>query len=149
MKPVALNRKAEHNYFIYDRYEAGIALSGTEVKSLREGRISLTDGYAAVENGEVFLYNVHISPYDKGNIFNKDPKRKRKLLLKKMEIKKLYGKTKERGFTLIPLKVYFNNRGLAKVELGLCKGKKLYNKREELRKRELKREKARLRKWRG
>ncbi len=149
MKIIALNRKAEHNYFIYDRYEAGIVLSGTEVKSLREGKVSLTDGYAAVEDGEVFLYNVHISPYAQGSIFNKDPKRKRKLLLKKFEIKRLYGKTKERGFTLIPLKIYFNKKGIAKVELGLCKGKKLYDKREELRRRELKREEARLRKWRG
>lgn len=149
MKPVALNRKAEHNYFVYDRYEAGIVLIGTEVKSLRQGKVSLTDGYAAIENGEVFLYNVHISPYAQGSIFNKDPKRKRKLLLKKFEIRKLYGKTKERGFTLIPLKIFFNKKGMAKVELGLCKGKKLYDKREELRRRELKREKARLRKWRG
>jgi SsrA-binding protein len=149
MKIVALNRKAQHDYFIEEHYEAGIMLAGTEVKSLRLGNASLADGYASVEHGEVFLHNVHINPYDKGGIFNKDPKRRRKLLLKKDEIKRIYGKTQQRGFTLIPLKLYFNPRGLAKVELGLAKGKKLYDKREEIKKRELSREKATLRKLSG
>jgi len=149
MKIIALNRKARHDYYIEEYYEAGIKLAGTEVKSLRQGAASLADGYAAVEQGEVFLYNVHINPYDKGGIFNKDPKRPRKLLLKKEEIKRIYGKTQQRGFTLIPLKLYFNPRGLAKVELGLAKGKKLYDKRDEIKRRELAREKATLRKYSG
>lgn len=149
MKIVALNRKAQHDYFIEEHYEAGIQLAGTEVKSLRQGNVSLVDGYAAVERGEVFLYNVHINPYDKGGVFNKDPKRPRKLLLKKDEIKRIYGKTQQRGFTMIPLKLYFNARGLAKVELGLAKGKKLYDKREEIKRRELAREKVTLRKLSG
>lgn len=149
MKIVALNRKAHHDYYIEERFEAGIQLAGTEVKSLRDGSASIADGYAAVEQGEVYLHNVHISPYDKGGIFNKEPTRRRKLLMKKDEIKRLYGKTRERGFTLIPLKLYFNARGFAKVELGLAKGKKMYDKREVIKKREMAREKATLRKYSG
>lgn len=149
MKIIALNRKAHRDYYIEEQYEAGIELAGTEVKSLRQGAASLGDGYAAVDRGEVFLYNVHINPYDKGGIFNKDPKRPRKLLLRKDEIKRIYGKTRQRGYTLVPLKLYFNPRGLAKVELGLAKGKKLYDKREVIKRREMAREKAALRKYRG
>ncbi len=126
---VVTNRKAYHDYFIEEALEAGIVLSGTEVKSLREGRINLKDSFARVENGEVLLYNCHISPYSHGNIFNHDPTRKRKLLLQRREIERLLGKAQQRGYTLVPLKVYFK-RGWAKVELGLARGKKLYDKRE-------------------
>lgn len=126
---VVTNRKAYHDYFIEEALEAGIVLSGTEVKSLREGRINLKDSFARVENGEVLLYNCHISPYSHGNIFNHDPTRKRKLLLQRREIERLLGKAQQRGYTLVPLKVYFK-RGWAKVELGLGRGKKLYDKRE-------------------
>jgi SsrA-binding protein len=126
---VVSNRKAFHDYFIEETLEAGIVLSGTEVKSLREGRINLKDSFARVENGEVLLYNCHISPYSHGNISNHDPTRKRKLLLQRREIERLLGKAQQRGYTLVPLKVYFK-RGWAKVELGLARGKKLYDKRE-------------------
>ncbi|MCX7784885.1 MAG: SsrA-binding protein SmpB [candidate division WOR-3 bacterium] len=139
MKIVATNRKAFHNYTIFDKYEAGIQLCGTEVKSARAGGVSLNGGYAAVENGEVYLYDVNIAPYKQGNIFNRDPKRKRKLLLHKDEIKRLYGKVAERGFTLIPLKFYFNERGFAKIELALCKGKKMHDIREKLKARAIER----------
>jgi len=124
-KIVAVNRKARHDYSILETFEAGIALTGTEVKSLRNGKVSLQDSYADVKNGEVWIYNLHISPYEHGNIYNHDPKRPRKLLLNKDEIAYLVGKVKERGLTLIPLSIYFNERGWAKVELGLAKGKKL------------------------
>jgi SsrA-binding protein len=137
MEVVATNRKARRDYTIEETYEAGIQLYGTEVKSLRSKNASLDGSYAGVENGEVFLYDAHIAPYVQGNIFNRDPKRRRKLLLNRDEIKRLFGKTQIRGFTLIPLKVYFNNRGLAKVELGLCRGKKQHDKREEIKKRDL------------
>ena len=136
---VVTNRKAFHDYFIEETYEAGISLRGTEVKSLREGRINLKDSFAMVEKEEVFLYNCHISPYSHGNIFNHDPTRKRKLLLRKGEIERLLGKTQQKGLTLVPLKIYFK-RGWAKVELGLAKGKKLYDKRESDAKRSAQRE---------
>lgn len=130
-KAVVTNRKAYRDFFIDETYEAGLVLQGTEVKSLRSSRANLKDSYAQVKNGEVFLYNMHISPYSHGNISNHEPRRTRKLLLHKNEIRRLIGKTKERGYTLVPLKVYFS-RGVAKVELGLAKGKKLYDKRREI-----------------
>ncbi len=137
MEIVATNRKARRDYTVEETYEAGIQLFGTEVKSLRNHAISLDGSYAGVANNEVFLYEANIAPYSHGNIFNRDPKRKRKLLLNRDEIKRLYGKTQVRGFTLIPLKVYFNDKGIAKVELGLCRGKKVYDHREEIKKRDL------------
>ena len=136
---VAQNRRAHRDYWIEETYEAGIALKGSEVKALREGRVSLKDGYAQIENGEVFLLNVHISPYAHGNYFNHDPLRPGKLLLHKREIKKLIGKVQQRGYTLIPLSIYFT-RGKAKVELALAKGKKLYDRREELKRKALEKE---------
>jgi SsrA-binding protein len=139
-KIVATNRKAFHDYFIEERYEAGIMLQGTEVKSLREGRVNLQDSYASVRGSEVFLHQCHISPYSHGNIMNHDPTRVRKLLLHKTEIHKLLGKTQQKGLTLIPLRIYFSKRGYAKVELGLAKGKKLYDRRETIRSREAGRE---------
>ncbi len=139
MKVVATNRKAYHDYFILETYEAGIVLKGTEVKSAKQGRINLKDSYAKIENGEIFLFNAHISPYSHGNVFNHDPRRTRKLLMHKKEIMKLYGKIKEKGLTLIPLKAYIKN-GKIKIELGLCKGKKKYDKRAEIKKRDLERE---------
>ncbi len=134
------NRKARHDYHILETFEAGIALVGTEVKSLREGKGNLKDSFARVENGELFLYNMHISPYEKGNIFNEDPLRTRKLLMHKKEIHRLAGQVKEKGLTLIPLKVYLNERGLIKVELALAKGKALYDKREDIKRRDANRE---------
>ncbi|MGB4631688.1 MAG: SsrA-binding protein SmpB [Tepidanaerobacteraceae bacterium] len=134
------NRKARHDYHILETFEAGIVLVGTEVKSLREGRGNLKDSFARVENGELFLYNMHISPYEKGNIFNRDPLRTRKLLMHKKEINRLAGRVQEKGLTLIPLKVYLNERGLVKVELALAKGKALYDKREDIKRRDAKRE---------
>jgi len=131
-KVVVRNRRARHDYDILETYEAGIALRGTEVKSLREGKASLQDAYAKVEDGEVWLYQMHISPYEQGGRFNHDPKRPRKLLLHKYEIRKLIGRTQERGLTLVPLKVYFNERGMAKVELALARGKRLYDRRREI-----------------
>ena len=139
-KVVATNRKAFHDYFIEERYEAGIMLQGTEVKSLREGRVNLQDSYASVRGSEVFLHQCHISPYSHGNIMNHDPTRVRKLLLHKTEIHKLLGKTQQKGLTLIPLRMYFSKRGYAKVELGLAKGKKLYDRRETMKAREAGRE---------
>ena len=139
-KVVATNRKAFHDYFIEDKFEAGIVLQGTEVKSLREGRVNLQDSYASVRDGEVFLHNCHVSPYSHGNIMNHDPTRVRKLLLHKTEINKLHGRTQQKGLTLIPLRVYFSKRGHAKVELGLAKGKKLYDRRESIKAREAGRE---------
>ena len=130
-KLIAQNRKARHDYTIVDTIEAGIVLQGTEIKSIRAGRINLKDGFARVRNGEVFLHNVHISPYDQGNIFNHDPLRTRKLLMHKKQIQRLIGETKNTGLTLIPLKVYIKN-GVAKVLIGLAKGKKKYDKREDL-----------------
>jgi SsrA-binding protein len=139
-KVVATNRKAYHDYFIEEKFEAGIVLKGTEVKSLREGRVNLQDSYASVTDGEVFLHHCHISPYSHGNIMNHDPIRARKLLLHKKEINKLHGKTQQKGLTLVPLRIYFSKRGQAKVELGLAKGKKRYDRREALRTREAGRE---------
>ncbi|MBN1351333.1 SsrA-binding protein SmpB [candidate division KSB1 bacterium] len=139
VKIITTNRKARHDYHIVETLEAGIVLQGTEVKSLRDGRANLKDSYAAIKSGEIFLYGMHISPYDFGNIYNHDPIRTRKLLMHKKEIKRLIGKTEERGMTLIPLKLYFS-RGRAKVELGLAKGKRLYDRRADIAKRDADRE---------
>jgi len=138
-KVIAQNKKAYHDYFIEDTYEAGIVLQGTEIKSIRSGRLNLKDSYARVEKGEVFLHNMHISPYEQGNRYNHDPLRTRKLLLHKKEIAKLVGITKEQGYSLVPLKIYFKN-GYAKVLIGLAKGKKNYDKREDLKQKEAKRD---------
>lgn len=135
MKTIAENRKARHEYFVIQSFEAGIELFGTEVKSIRGGGINLKDAWIAIENGEAFVKNMHISPYEKGNIFNKDPLRPRKLLLHKQEIMKLFGEVKQAGLTLIPLSVYFKGSRV-KVQIGLCKGKKLYDKRETAAKRD-------------
>ena len=147
-KIVCQNKKAFHDYSINEVLEAGIVLLGPEVKSLRDGRSSLVDGYARIKNGEVFLYNMHITPYPFAHNLNLDPKRTRKLLLNKQEIKRLIGKTKEKGYTLIPLKVYFFN-SRAKVELGLAKGKKKFDKRHALKEKEQKREIEQARKRRN
>jgi SsrA-binding protein len=136
---VATNRKAYHDYFIEDSFEAGLVLQGTEVKSLRMGLANLTDSYAIVKNNEVFLFNANISPYPYGNIMNHEPLRTRKLLLHRDEIRKLVGKMTQKGFTLIPLKIYFT-RGKAKVQIGLAKGKKAFDKRETIKEKESKRE---------
>lgn len=138
-KLIANNKKAYHDYFILDTYEAGIALHGTEVKSLRMGKCSIKESFIRIENGEVFVYGMHVSPYEKGNIFNKDPMRVKKLLLHKSEINKLLGKIKEKGMSLVPLKVYFKG-SLVKVEIGLAKGKKLYDKRDDIAKKDQQRE---------
>ncbi|WP_126428615.1 SsrA-binding protein SmpB [Brevibacillus marinus] len=138
-KTVAQNRKARHDYFIEEVYEAGIALTGTEIKSVRAGRVQLKDSFAKVENGEVMLHNMHISPYAQGNRFNHEPERTRKLLLRRNEILKLHGLTRERGYALVPLSIYLKG-GWAKVELALAKGKKNYDKRETLKKRDAQRE---------
>ena len=128
---IASNRKAFHDFFVEDKYEAGISLSGTEVKSIRAGHVNLKDCYAAISNNELFVYGMHISPYEKGNIYNKNPLRPRKLLMHKKEILKLFSAVSQKGYALIPLSLYFKNSRV-KVELGLCKGKKLYDKRESL-----------------
>lgn len=138
-KVIAQNKKAYHDYFIEDTYEAGIVLQGTEIKSIRAGRVNLKDSYAKVEKGELFLHNMHISPYEQGNRYNHDPLRTRKLLLHKKEIAKLLGITKEQGYSLVPLKIYLKN-GYAKVLIGLAKGKKNYDKREDLKQKEAKRD---------
>ena len=139
VKLIANNKKAYHDYFIEDKIEAGISLAGTEVKSLRQGKCSIKESFLRIEKGEVFIYGLHISPYEKGNIFNKDPLRLRKLLLHKYEINKLAGKIAEKGYTLVPLQVYFRG-SLVKVEIGLAKGKKLYDKRQDIAKKDQKRE---------
>jgi SsrA-binding protein len=139
-RDLVTNRKARHDYHILETFEAGIALAGTEVKSLRAGKGNLKDSFARVDGGELFLYNMHISPYEKGNIYNKDPLRTRKLLMHKKQISRLFGLVKEKGLTLIPLKLYLNERGLVKVELGLAKGKALYDKREDIKRRDAGRE---------
>ena len=139
IKLIANNKKAYHDYFIDDTYEAGISLAGTEVKSLRMGKCSIKEAFVRIENGEVIVYGMHISPYEKGNIFNKDPLRPRKLLLHKHEINRLAGKIKEKGMTLVPLRVYFKG-SLVKVEIGLARGKKLYDKRQDIAKKDQKRE---------
>ena len=139
LKLVANNKKAYHDYFIEEKYEAGLVLHGTEVKSLRLGKCSIKESFIRIENGEMFIYGMHVSPYEKGNIFNKDPLRVRKLLLHKREIMKLFGKMKEKGYTIVPLQVYFSN-GRAKMEIGLARGKKLYDKREDIAKKDQRRE---------
>jgi SsrA-binding protein len=135
-KSIANNKKAYHDYFIEETYEAGIVLTGTEVKSIRLGRINLKDSYAEVDHGELYIYNMHISPYEQGNIFNVDPVRKRKLLMHRKEIAKLLGYTTQQGHTLVPTKVYINSRGLVKLQLAVAKGKKLYDKRDDIAKKE-------------
>ncbi len=138
-KLIANNKKAYHDFFIDEKYEAGIALHGTEVKSMRMGKCSIKESFIRIENGEVFVYGMHISPYEKGNLFNKDPLRVKKLLLHKYEINKLQGKVAEKGYTLVPLQVYFKE-GRAKVEIGLARGKKLYDKRQDIAKKDQRRE---------
>ncbi|EOD00752.1 SsrA-binding protein SmpB [Caldisalinibacter kiritimatiensis] len=137
-KIIANNKKARHDYYIEETFEAGIVLKGTEVKSVRQGKVNLKDSYAIVENGEVFIYNMHISPYEKGNIYNVDPLRVRKLLLHKREIRKLIGYTTQKGYSLIPLRLYLKN-GLVKIELSIAKGKKLYDKRADIAKKDAQR----------
>ena len=139
VKLIANNKKAYHDYFIDEVYEAGIELAGTEVKSLRMGHGSIKEAFVRIDHGEVMLYGMHISPYEKGNIFNRDPRRERKLLLHKQEINKLLGKIKEKGYTIVPLRVYFKG-SLVKVEIGLARGKKLYDKRRDIAARDQKRE---------
>ena len=139
IKLAAKNSKAYHDYFIEDRFEAGIALAGTEVKSIRQGKLNLKDSFCHVKDGELYVYGMHISPYEKGNIFNKDPMRQRKLLMHKREIMRLYGKIKQDGLALIPLSVYFKNAKV-KVELGLARGKKLHDKRDAAAARDARRE---------
>ena len=139
IKLIANNKKAYHDYFIEETYEAGISLHGTEVKSLRMGKCSIKESFVRIEKGEVFIYGMHVSPYEKGNIFNRDPLRVKKLLLHKGEINKLVGKIAEKGFSLVPLKVYFKG-SLVKVEIGLAKGKKLYDKRADIAKKDMRRE---------
>lgn len=139
IKLIANNKKAYFDYFIEDKYEAGIALHGTEVKSLRMGKCSLKESFLRIEKGEAFIYNMHISPYEKGNIFNKDPLRVRKLLMHKYEINKIAGQIVQKGYTLVPLQIYFKG-SIVKVEIGLAKGKKLYDKREEIAKKDQRRE---------
>jgi SsrA-binding protein len=139
-KVVATNRKAYHDYFIEEKFEAGMVLKGTEVKSLRDRRVNLQDSYASVKEGEVFLHHCHISPYSHGNLMNHDPIRTRKLLLHRKEINKLLGKTQQKGLTLVPLRIYFSARGRAKVELGLAKGKKQHDRRASIKAREAGRE---------
>lgn len=138
-KTVAENRKVRHEYFVIETYEAGIELVGTEVKSIRMGSVNLKDSWCSIDNGEIFVRGMHISPYEKGNIFNRDPLRVRKLLMHKKEINKLFGTIKQDGLTLIPLSLYFKDSKV-KVQLGLCKGKKLYDKRADAAKRDAKRE---------
>lgn len=138
-KTIAQNKKAYHDYFIEETYEAGIVLQGTEIKSVRAGRVNLKDSYAQIKNGEVFLLGMHINPYEQGNRYNHDPLRTRKLLLHNREISKLIGETKVAGYSLVPLKLYLKN-GFAKVLIGLAKGKKNYDKREDLKRKEAKRE---------
>ncbi len=135
MKIIAQNKKARREYLFFDTFEAGIMLTGTEVKSIRDGKINMNDSYAKIKNEEIFLINCHIAPYTHGNIYNHEPLRARKLLLRKQEIKKLIGKVTIRGFTIIPLKLYFKD-GKVKVEISLAKGKKFYDKREDIKKRE-------------
>ncbi len=138
-KLVANNKKAYHDYFIEEKYEAGLVLHGTEVKSLRMGKCSIKEAFIRIEEGEIFIYGMHISPYEKGNIFNKDPLRVRKLLLHKQQIRKLTGNSAEKGYTIVPLQVYFSD-GRAKIEIGLAKGKKLYDKRQDIAKKDQRRE---------
>jgi len=135
---ITVNRAARHEYFVLETYEAGIELFGTEIKSIRNGSVNLKESWADIQNGEVFVYGMHVSPYEKGNIFNRDPFRVRKLLLHKKEINKLFGKVKQEGLTLVPLSLYYKGPRV-KMELGLCKGKKLYDKRDDMAKRDAQR----------
>ena len=139
LKLVANNKKAYHDYFIEEKYEAGLVLHGTEVKSLRMGKCSIKEAFIRIENGEVFIYGMHISPYEKGNIFNRDPLRPKKLLMHKNEIRKLEQKIKEKGYTIVPVEVYFKG-SLVKVQIALAKGKKLYDKRNDIAKKDMRRE---------
>ena len=139
MKLIANNKKAYHDYFIDEKYEAGLVLHGTEVKSLRLGKCSVKEAFVRIENNEVWVYGMHISPYEKGNLFNRDPLRPKKLLMHKDEIRKLTGKISEKGFTIVPLQVYFKD-GRAKIEIGLARGKKLYDKRQDIAKKDQRRE---------
>ncbi len=148
VKIAAQNKKAYHDYFIEDTYEAGIELFGTEVKSIRQGAVNMKDSFCYIEKGEIFSRNIHISPYEKGNIFNKDPLRHRKLLMHKREIMKLFGLVGKEGYTLVPLKMYFSGSKV-KVEVGLCKGKKLYDKRDTEAKKQAQRDIERFHKDKG
>ncbi|MCQ2353623.1 MAG: SsrA-binding protein SmpB [Clostridia bacterium] len=144
-KQISSNRKAFHEYFVIERFEAGISLSGTEVKSIREGAVNLKDCYCGIKDGEIFVYGMHISPYEKGNIFNRDPLRVRKLLMHKREIIKLHSSVSQKGYTLIPLSLYFKDSKV-KIELGLCKGKQLFDKRDTEAVRQANRDEERYRK---
>jgi len=147
MKVVGTNRKAFHDYTVLDTYEAGMVLEGSEVKSLRQSSVSMSDAYAEFRNGEVFLFNLHISPYKFSTNFTPEPKRKRKILLNKGEIKRLYGTVQQKGNALIPLKIYFNDRGFAKISLGLCRRKRLYDKKEKIIKKETEMNLKKIRKF--
>lgn len=142
LQTVARNKKAYHDYFVLESFEAGIELFGTEVKSVRQGKVNLKDAWCSIEKGEIYVNGMHISPYEFGNIFNRDPMRKRRLLMHKREINRLYGQLKTQGLTLIPLSAYFN-RGRLKIQVGLCKGKKTYDKRESIARKDAEREAAR------
>ncbi len=142
LETVARNKKAYHGYFVLESFEAGIELFGTEVKSVRQGKVNLKDAWCSIEKGEIYVNGMHISPYEFGNIFNRDPMRKRRLLMHKREINRLYGQLKQQGLTLIPLSAYFN-RGRLKIQVGLCKGKKNYDKRESIARKDAEREAAR------
>ena len=139
IKLIANNKKAYHDYFVIEKYEAGIELVGTEVKSLRMGKCSIKEAFVRIRDGQAYIYGMNISPYEKGNIFNRDPLRERRLLLHKSEIRKIFGQVTQQGYALVPLQVYFKG-SLAKVEVGLCKGKKLYDKREDIARKDAKRE---------
>lgn len=141
-KTIASNKKAYHDYFVLESFEAGIELFGTEVKSVRQGKVNLKDAWCSIEKGEIYVNGMHISPYEFGNIFNRDPMRKRRLLMHKREINRLYGQLKQQGLTLIPLSAYFN-RGRLKIQVGLCRGKKNYDKRESIARKDAEREAAR------
>ena len=138
-KLIASNKKAKHDYFIENTYEAGLVLTGTEIKSVRQGKVNLKESYARVERGEVFVYSMNISPYDQGNIYNVDPMRPRKLLLNRAEIRKIDGILQQQGLTLIPLGLYLNEKGIVKLDIGIARGKKLYDKRDDIAKRDAKR----------
>ena len=144
-KQIAANRKAYHDYFVDDKYEAGISLVGTEVKSLRAGQVNLKDSYCTIKNGEIFANGIHISPYEQGNIFNRDPRRTRKLLMHKREILKLFSLVSQKGYTLVPLSLYFKDSKV-KVEVGLCRGRKLYDKRDAEAEKQASRDSERIRK---
>ena len=148
-KLLANNKKARHDYFIEEVYETGLVLTGTEIKSMRQGKVNLKESYAKIENGEVIIYNMHVSPYEQGNRYNVDPMRPRKLLLHKQEIRKLIGYTTQKGLTLVPLQIYLNGRGLVKMELAVARGKKLYDKRDDMAKKDAARriEKEMKNKW--